>query len=158
LNRICITGNSGSGNSYLGERIAKSLEVTSLDLDTIFWQKGAYTEKRDKTELNNLLLESCCQTKWVVEGIYGELISSALKFADVFIWVNPDWKTCKSNLISRKRDTPPSLYEYSETYWSRKCKRSHEFHELIYSQFEGEKYCFTSNEQVNEFITSLSVV
>jgi adenylate kinase family enzyme len=41
--RLAIIGNSGSGKSYLARRMAGSLGVRAIELDSIFWLPGAST-------------------------------------------------------------------------------------------------------------------
>ncbi len=45
--KILILGNSGSGKSWLGEKLASALDVQHIEMDRIFWEPGSSNIKRD---------------------------------------------------------------------------------------------------------------
>ena len=56
LSRILIIGNSGSGKTYLGNKIAKSLAVPILNLDEVFWAPGSFDQKKSPEVAENEVL------------------------------------------------------------------------------------------------------
>lgn len=50
LTRTLIIGNSGSGKSWLAERIANRLGSVYVDLDLIHWLPGGYNAARPMDE------------------------------------------------------------------------------------------------------------
>lgn len=53
--RTLVIGNSGSGKSWLSERLADSLDATWTDLDLIHWQSGGFNVARQRTRQFSLL-------------------------------------------------------------------------------------------------------
>jgi adenylate kinase family enzyme len=69
--RIHITGNSCSGKSTLGERLAKALAVSCVELDALNWQPNwVGLNATDPEKFERLIAEATASDGWVVAGSY----------------------------------------------------------------------------------------
>ena len=51
--RIIIIGNSGSCKTYLAEQLGTRLPVNTNHLDTLYWEPGGFSKKRQKEVLTS---------------------------------------------------------------------------------------------------------
>ena len=70
--RIHIIGPSGSGKSYLAERLAEKNSLPHYDLDDLQWDNAAndYGTKRQAQERAALLDQILQREDWIIEGVY----------------------------------------------------------------------------------------
>lgn len=108
--RIAILGNSGSGKSTLAARLARDLQLESLDLDTIAWVPGQEAVPREPAEAAALVREFGMRgDRWVMEGCYASLIEVALAADPLLIWLDPGDDVCQAHCRAR----PWELHKYS---------------------------------------------
>ncbi len=88
MKKIIIIGNSGSGKTWLGEKIATSLGIPHISLDNIFWEPGGYNRKRNDVEIGTDLNRIQTSETWLVEGVFGHLVDPLVPFADALIYVS----------------------------------------------------------------------
>ena len=86
--KIHIIGGSGTGKSYISEKISKQYKIPHFDLDNIFWDNEAlsYGTKMPvdkRTEKLNKILE---QNNWIIEGVFYAWLKDSFELADyIFI-------------------------------------------------------------------------
>src|SRR5262249_55856613 len=97
LSRTIILGNSGSGKSWLAERIASRLDASCVDLDLIHWLPGGYNVAREREEAIQLVRQAAQSDRWVIEGIYGSLVSEVQANATALLWLCLDEAECVAN-------------------------------------------------------------
>lgn len=69
--RIHVTGNSCSGKSTVGERLAQALGVPFVELDALNWEPGWISlDSTDPQELERRIREATLGDGWVVAGSY----------------------------------------------------------------------------------------
>ena len=69
--RIHVVGNSCSGKSMLGQRLATALQVPFVELDAINWQPGwVGLNETDPQRFESLMGEATAGDGWVVAGSY----------------------------------------------------------------------------------------
>ena len=168
MNRAIIIGNSGSGKTYLANRLSQAFSVPVTHLDELFWEPGGFTQKRPKEVVLyeiSILIE---KEQWIVEGVFGELAKEFTKRADSLIWLDMDWEYCRTNLLHRgsesSRQLDPAqaeisfgeLLEWASHYWNRDDLRSHLGHDRLFSNFSGTKYCLKSRDDVNHFLSMIT--
>jgi adenylate kinase family enzyme len=86
--KIHIIGGSGTGKTFLAEKISNQYNIPHFDLDDIFWDNEAISygtrmpiEKR--TEILNKILVT---DNWIIEGVYYEWLIDSFSSADcIFI-------------------------------------------------------------------------
>ena len=99
--KAIIIGNSGSGETWLATHWAAHTGVPVVHLDEIFWQPPGFNEKRSRTVVNQLIADSKQHPSWIVEGVFGELAEKYMDPANVFLWLDVDWPTCRERLLAR---------------------------------------------------------
>ena len=108
--KIFIIGVSGSGKTYLAEKLSKDLSIPHYDLDDVQWDgdAGVYGVKRDREKRDMMLNKMLDQGEWIVEGVYYAWCKRCFEEADRIILL----------------DVPPQVYKYRilKRYIRRKLK------------------------------------
>lgn len=92
--KIHIIGASGTGKSFIAEKISKQYNVNHYDLDNIFWDNkskiyGTKMPVENRTQLLNDILKN---DNWVIEGVFYDWLSDSFKNADmIFILITPSF-------------------------------------------------------------------
>jgi adenylate kinase family enzyme len=162
--RVVIIGNSGSGKSHLAAQIAAKDNRLVIALDELFWLPGGHNQKRPagevRTQIARLRNEEC----WVVEGVFGDLARAFLERAELLIWLDMDWETCRSSLTSRGSESSKQLdpdaaevaFEklpiWASEYWNRTTPSSHSGHHDLVGGFTGKSMVFTQRSQLTELV------
>ncbi len=164
--RIAILGNAGSGKSYLASKIGVAWGLPIIDLDALFWMPGGYTEKRPSVAVDAELAKRKTDDRWIIEGVFGELIAQVLDRANLLLWLDFDWTTCRASLVDRhsnaaeeerhrKDETFRVLLDYAEAYWSRGGPRSQSGHAALFHEFAGAKRRLRDRGEVAAFLCTL---
>lgn len=163
MNRIVIFGNSGSGKTWLASELSNSTKAC-YSLDNIFWESGGYNKKNSDSEISKEIQAIKNKSQWVVEGVFGHLLTELITLADVIIFLNISWIDCKAALLSRGSESSKqldkvkaesnfqNLLEWASNYYNRDTKASLVFHEYLYDQSDKVKYKLASRKQVNSFV------
>ena len=101
LSRIVIIGNSGSGKSWLAERLANQLRTPTIDLDEIHWLPGGYQARRDPAEARAAVQTHAARDRWIMEGVYGWLVAEALPKATALLLLDMPDEVCVANVQAR---------------------------------------------------------
>lgn len=164
--KILITGNSGSGKTWLAKRIAPQ-ESTIIHLDTIFWKPGGFDEKRERFEIEELIAQSLQNKLWVAEGVFGDIVNRYVPEASELIWLDMPWELCRKRLEQRGSESKKhmsriqsteglkKLIEWAQQYYTRTNLRSKLGHQQIFESFKGVKQHFKSEEETNNYINKL---
>lgn len=158
LHRTLIVGNSGSGKSWLAERIASRLGALHVDLDSIHWLPGGYNAPRERSEALHLLGEAAKADRWVIEGIYGSLINEVRNDSTALIWLCPDEAECVENIrqrgIRRGGDAVSfaALLDWASTYKSRQGAGSFLGHQKLFDEYGADKLVLRSRDDVMAFV------
>src|SRR5688572_27977737 len=99
--KAIIIGNSGSGKTWLAMQLAVHSSAPVVHLDEIFWQPGGFNEKRPRAAVEQLIADSKQHPSWIVEGVFGELAERYRDEADLLLWLDLDWPTCRERLLAR---------------------------------------------------------
>jgi adenylate kinase family enzyme len=166
--RIVIVGNSGSGKTWLGSRLAERSSAPFIALDEIFWQPGGFDQKRPEAE-RDAMIEAHLQAElWVAEGVFGSLASRFLDRADLLIWLDTPWAICRERLelrgseSKRHMDRPQSeegtrqLIAWAEKYSERKGECSSAYHQRMCEQFSGQAFRLKAPHSVTGFLRGFS--
>jgi adenylate kinase family enzyme len=161
LSRTIIIGNSGSGKSWLAERIATRLSASYVDLDLIHWLPGGYNVARERDDAIRLVRQAARADRWVIEGIYSSLVKEVQSDATALLWLCPDAAECISNIRERgiRRNGSPesfaALLDWAATYRSRNGSSSYIGHEATFNGYLGDKKILRSRDAVTEFARRL---
>jgi adenylate kinase family enzyme len=160
--RIIIIGNSGSGKTYLAQKISSAAEK-AFHLDNFFWKPAGFNKKRPEALVKQELQNISEYETWIVEGVFGELAELFLERATCLIWLDMDWQTCKQNLLDRGSESSKqlnleaadanfkALLAWASDYWQRNGPRSYSGHLKIYNNFVGQKYRLKTKSELSDF-------
>ncbi|MCU6713190.1 DNA topology modulation protein FlaR [Paenibacillus sp. J5C_2022] len=91
--RIHIIGSTGSGKTYLAERLSKKYKLIYGELDTVMWSGTEEFSCKNSSETRDRLLHNIIeQDKWVVEGVYYKWLTPSFHRAELIIYL--DTKLC----------------------------------------------------------------
>jgi adenylate kinase family enzyme len=140
---IAIIGNSGSGKSGLAAKAGSALKLPFYDLDRLHWQEDG--RKRDEAEARLLVARHANTSDWIIEGVYGWLVETALPRAKVLIWLDLPWAECREGLLRRgaqhgeTENDQAALLAWAGEYWTRTTSSSFAGHLQLYETFGGGK-------------------
>jgi adenylate kinase family enzyme len=156
--RLLITGNGGSGKTWLGERLAQCLAVPLLRLDDFYWD-GAYGGKeRDKRVVFGEVAERANEGSWVMEGVYGWLLPAALPRATEFIFLDLPVEECLDNVRSRGNQgggdeaSFAALLAWVAEYPARTNSNSRQAHQRLWEAFSGAKTVLRSRQEIDAYL------
>ncbi len=101
MQRILIIGNSGSGKSWLGTRLAAICHVSYVAMDKLFWEPSGYNVKRCKKLVALDLARLQGTHAWLVEGVFGQMAEEMGPYADPLFFLELPCEECRSNLLVR---------------------------------------------------------
>jgi adenylate kinase family enzyme len=168
MERIVIIGNSGSGKTYLAQRLSGYYGYPIVHLDKLFWEPGGFNVKRPKEIVCAEIATLVQDENWIVEGVFGELAQAFFANAEQLIWLDLDQETCLNSLLQRgsegfnqldqqsAAENFQKLLTWAAAYWQREDLRSQRGHALLFEQFNGKKICLKTRGEVNDFIGTLS--
>ena len=82
--KIHIIGGSGSGKTYLADKLSKEYGITHYDLDELQWDNKAdsYGVKRNAEERQEILEDILENEQWIIEGVYYKWCKQCFADAD----------------------------------------------------------------------------
>lgn len=157
--RVLITGNGGSGKTWLGERLSQRLSVPLVRLDDLYWD-GAYGGKeRDKRVVFDEVVERAAQGAWVMEGVYGWLLPAALPRATEFIFLDLPVDECLDNVRRRGNQGGgdetafAALLAWIAEYPKRENANSRLAHQRLWDAFGGTKELLRSRKEIDRYLS-----
>ncbi|MGQ2918089.1 MULTISPECIES: AAA family ATPase [Rhizobium] len=141
--RIAIIGNSGSGKSSLAAKAGSALKLPVYDLDHLHWDVDGH--ERDEAEARLLVAQHASTSDWIIEGVYGWLVETALPRTKTLVWLDLPWTECREGLLRRggqhgeTESDQAALLAWAGDYWTRTTSSSFAGHLQLYDSFEGGK-------------------
>jgi len=158
IQKIYILGTSGSGKTFLANKLARELKIKPIDLDDIYWIKK-YTKKRDKKIMKKRLKKLTKRKSWIIEGVYGSWIKEAIKKADLVIWLDPPFRILSWRIFMRylkKRDSTLkdtlNLIKYAGKYKKETYSASYKSHKALLKEHKINFISIKNKKQLNEFL------
>ena len=155
LRRIVITGNGGSGKTWLAKLLAEAFGITPVHLDDVYWEPGRYGVARDKDLAFADVRAVTDGDAWLIEGVYGLYVNIALRHATSLIWLDLSEEECIANIRQRGIQGGESveafedLVKWVSEYKARKNNwNSFDGHLKLYDGFSGIKIRLTSREEI----------
>jgi adenylate kinase family enzyme len=155
--KVLVYGNSGAGKSTYAQALAARHGLSHLDLDSIVWEPGKIAVQRDPQSIAGSLMGFvACQSDWVIEGCYGELVESASAHCTRLVFLNPGLDTCQANNLKRpwepqkyasmeqQQSMLTTLQSWVADYYSRDDAWSYTTHRRIFDEHQGAKVEYTA--------------
>ncbi|MCM1327670.1 MAG: DNA topology modulation protein FlaR [Lachnoclostridium sp.] len=101
--KIRIIGGSGSGKTYLADKLSKEYHIEHYDLDDLQWDNKAeeYGVKRNPDERRAMLKEILDKEDWIIEGVYYAWCKQCFADADKIYLLQVPRHTYKYRIIKR---------------------------------------------------------
>lgn len=154
LTRTLIIGNSGSGKSWLAQRLAEQLRVPWTDLDRIHWLSDEHSIPRPRNEALGMARIAADEERWVIEGGYDWIVSEILPRATALIWLSVGDEECVANIRQREggRDEQDllliALLEWAGSYRQRLGSSGFAAHQQLFEGFCGAKIRLEDREEI----------
>lgn len=161
LTRTLIIGNSGSGKSWLAERLAGRLQVPWVDLDALHWLSDEDSIARPRAEALGMARVAASEERWVIEGVYGWLVSELIHRATALIWLCVEDEECVANIRQRetKRDEQDelliALLDWAGSYRMRDGSSGFAAHQRLFSGFTGSRLQLVNRWEITDFMNTL---
>jgi len=160
MDRIFVMGNSGSGKTWLTEKISKELSIPSIHLDDLHWLPN-FAGERPRSERDHLVDTAANHPSWIMEGIYGSVLTQVITRITTLIWLDVSLDDCLSNLMHRGQtgggtdEQFEELLDYSRAYHDRQNLNSYEGHSRLFSEFELSKFKLSSRTDASAFLLGI---
>ena len=164
--KIYILGVSGSGKTTLAKKISKKLKIPIYDLDDFFfirkYDKKRTIEKR-REKLKKLIKE---KKEWIIEGVYHDWVSEAIKKAELLIWLNPgknkiSFRILKRYLMRKGKEKETFKDVLYLIKWSRKYNendsKTYKKHNEFIKKHKKDTIILKNNKQTREFLNSIKL-
>jgi adenylate kinase family enzyme len=156
--RTLIIGNSGSGKSWLAQRLAEQLHLPWTDLDQIHWLSDEHSIPRPRNEALGMARGAASEQRWVIEGVYGWIVSEILHRATALIWLCVDDEDCVANI--RQRETQDderlvALLEWAGSYRTREDSSGFAAHQRLFEGFSDSKTRLMDQAEITDFFGAM---
>ena len=162
--KIHIIGCSGSGKTYLANKLSDKYHVPHFDLDDIQWDNNSdsYGVKRPLEEKLEMLQKICTYDAWIIEGVYYAWVQQSFEEADVIYVLDMPLFLCKIRIMWRfvkrklhmekgKRESLKSLYQLLK--WTNVFqKKNRQEIKLIMEKYKEKVVYIKSSKDVRKVI------
>ncbi len=162
--KIHIIGCSGSGKTYLANKLSKKYSVPHFDLDNIQWDNttDGYGIKMPIDKRTALLGDILQNESWIIEGVYYAWVLDCFHDADIIYLLDTPKNIYTLRIIRRfirrklglekaKKETAKSVYnllKWTETWQKQNLPEI----KKVLKQYEQKVVILNSKNQVNKII------
>jgi adenylate kinase family enzyme len=154
LTRTLIIGNSGSGKSWLAQRLAERLQVPWTDLDRIHWLSDEHSIPRPRAEALAMARVMAEQERWAIEGVYGWIARELLPRTTALIWLSVADEVCVANIGQREVNDDErliALLEWASSYRQRDDSCGFSAHQRLFEGFTGGRIQLMDRTEITHF-------
>ncbi|MHC8402675.1 P-loop NTPase family protein [Pseudomonas sp. MDT1-17] len=160
LTRTLIIGNSGSGKSWLAKRLAEQLHTPWTDLDLIYWESDECSIARPRAEALGMARIAAGEERWVIEGVYGWIVSELIHCSTTLIWLCVEDENCVANIRQREHQQDDdtlliALLEWAGSYRTREDSSGFSAHQRLFEGFSGSKIKLRDRTEITTFANTL---
>jgi adenylate kinase family enzyme len=104
MRRICLVGNSGSGKSTLGEKLAARLDLTHIELDSLYHLPGWVESEAEPFRAKLIARQEFAERTggWIADGNYlNKVADLTVDVADTVIWLDLPRSVVMRQVIGR---------------------------------------------------------
>lgn len=161
MQRIFITGNGGSGKSWLATQLGEKYGLTPVHLDDLHWLEN-FAGERPRDERNRMVEDVAERPSWIMEGIYGSILKQVFARVTVLIWLDVAEEDCIANLHQRGQtgggtaEQFAELLDYTRGYAQRRNHlNSLEAHQWFFEQHPRQKYRLKTRAEIADFLADM---
>jgi ABC-type dipeptide/oligopeptide/nickel transport system ATPase component len=164
LTRTLIMGNSGSGKSWLAKQLAEHLQAPWTDLDLIHWLSDEHSIARPRAEALGMARVAANEERWVIEGVYGWMVSELAEQATTLIWLCLEDEDCVSHIRQREAERDDSdelliaLQDWAGSYRTRGDSSGFAAHQRLFAGFSGSKLQLMNRNEVTTFVSTMQQI
>jgi len=94
---------------------------------------------------------------WVIEGVYGWIISELLHRATALIWLCVEDEVCVANIRQRETDDERliTLLEWAGSYRTRDEPSGFAAHQRLFEGFGGSKIQLKDRTEITDFVSTI---
>ncbi|MCY1429212.1 hypothetical protein D9M71_451210 [compost metagenome] len=124
------------------------------DLDRIHWLSDEHSIPRPRAEALAMARIAADEQRWVIEGVYGWIISEILHRATALIWLSIGDEECVTNI--RQRETQDderlvALLEWAGSYRKRDDSSGFAAHQRLFEGFSGSNIQLMNRTEITAF-------
>ena len=97
--KILILGGSGSGKSYLAEKLGSMLNIPVNHLDVLYWKPNWTKPKRE--DWQKIMDELCREESGIIDGYYESTFLQRLTWCDMVIYLDFPTSVLLWNIVKR---------------------------------------------------------
>lgn len=99
MRRVAVFGTTGSGKSWLAERLADRTGLRVVELDALFWGRDWQPATLDL--FRHRVESEISDDGWIVVGIYGQVRDLVWPQADTLVWLDLPLSVVMWSLLRR---------------------------------------------------------
>ncbi len=160
MDRVFVIGNGGSGKTWLTEKLSVELSIPSVHLDDLHWLPN-FAGERPRRERDRLVDDAANAPSWIMEGIYGSVLTQVFARVTTLIWLDLSLDECLSNLMDRGQagggtdEQFEELLGYTRAYHQRQDLNSHEGHRRLFAEFGLAKFRLCKRTDTSSFLLGM---
>lgn len=157
LTRTLIIGNSGSGKSWLAQRLAERLQAPWTDLDRLHWLSDEHSIARPRAGALAMARIAAGQERWVIEGVYGWIARELLPRTTLLIWLSVADEVCVANIRQREVNDDErliTLLEWAGSYRKRDGSSGYTAHRQLFEGFNGCRIQLMDRTEITDFAST----